>query len=65
MPVNKISHNSGMAQLPLAISGKPFTTMKKALFHGHLRVLGVEMDTSVSLCRVCSVTTPIFRQQPE
>ena len=27
MPANKISHNNGMAQLPLAISGKPFTTM--------------------------------------
>ena len=38
MPANKISHNNGMAQLPLAISGKPFTTMKKALFHGRLRV---------------------------
>jgi len=24
--------------LPLAISGKPFTTMKKAFFHGRLRV---------------------------
>ena len=38
MPANKISHNNGMAQLPLAISGKPFTTMKKAFFHGRLRV---------------------------
>ena len=47
MPANKISHNSGMAQLPLAISGKPFTTMKKALFHGHLRVFGEKMNTSV------------------
>ena len=27
-----------MTQLPLALSGKLFTTMKKALFHGHLRV---------------------------
>ena len=50
MPVNKISHNSGMAQLPLAISGKPFTTMKKALFHGRLRVFGEKMNTSVLLC---------------
>ena len=50
MPANKISHNNGMAQLPLAISGKPFTTMKKALFHGHLRVFGEKMNTSVSLC---------------
>ena len=49
MPVNKISHNSGMAQLPLAISGKPFTTMKKALFHGLLRVFGEKMNTSVSV----------------
>ena len=49
MPVNKISHNSGMAQLPLAISGKPFTTMKKTLFHGRLRVLGEKMNTSVSV----------------
>ena len=49
MPVNKISHNSGMAQLPLAISGKPFTTMKKALFHGCLRVFGEKMNTSVSV----------------
>ena len=47
MPVNKISHNSGMAQLPLAISGKQFTTMKKALFHGRLRVFGEKMNTSV------------------
>ena len=47
MPANKISHNNGMAQLPLAISGKPFTTMKKALFHGHLRVFGEKMNTSV------------------
>ena len=43
MPANKISHNNGMAQLPLAISGKPFTTMKKALFHGRLRVFGEKM----------------------
>ena len=50
MPANKISHNNGMAQLPLAISGKPFTTMKKALFHGRLRVFGEKMNTSVSLC---------------
>ena len=50
MPANKISHNNGMAQLPLAISGKPFTTMKKALFHGRLWVLGEKMNTSVSLC---------------
>ena len=49
MPANKISHNNGMAQLPSAISGKPFTTMKKALFHGCLRVLGEKMNTSVSL----------------
>ena len=27
MPVNKNSHNSDMAQLPLAISGKPYTKM--------------------------------------
>ena len=47
MPANKISHNSGMAQLPLAIFGKPFTTMKKALFHGRLRVFGEKMNTSV------------------
>ena len=47
MPANKISHNNGMAQLPLAISGKPFTTMKKALFHGRLRVFGEKMNTSV------------------
>ena len=38
MPANKISHNNGMTQLPLAISGKPFTTMKKAFFHERLRV---------------------------
>ena len=57
MPANKISHNNGMAQLPLAISGKPFTTMKKALFHGRLRVLGVEMDTSVSLCSIITAKT--------
>ena len=50
MPANKISHNNGMVQLPLAISGKPFTTMKKALFHGRLRVFGEKMNTSVSLC---------------
>jgi hypothetical protein len=50
MPANKISHNNGMAQLPLAISGKPFTTMKKALFHGRLRVFGEKMNTSVCLC---------------
>ena len=49
MPANKISHNNGMAQLPLAISGKSFTTMKKALFHGLLRVFGEKMNTSVSL----------------
>ena len=49
MPANKISHNNGMAQLPLAISGKPFTTMKKALFHGRLRVFGEKMNTSVFL----------------
>ena len=47
MPANKISHNNGMAQLPLAISGKPFTTMKKALFHGRLRVFHKKMNTSV------------------
>ena len=57
MTVNMISHNNGMAQLPLAISGKPFTTMKKALFHGHLRVLGVEMNTSVSLCSMFAAKT--------
>ena len=50
MPANKISHNNGMVQLPLAISGKPFTTMKKALFHGRLRVFDEKMNTSVSLC---------------
>ena len=49
MPVNKISHNNGMAQLPLDISGKPFTMMKKSLFHGHLRVFGEKMNTSVSV----------------
>ena len=46
-----------MAQLPLALSGKLFTTMKKALFHGHLRVLGVEMNTSVSLCSIITAKT--------
>ena len=57
MPANKISHNNGMAQLPLAISGKPFTTMKKALFHGHLRVFGEKMNTSVSLCSMFAAKT--------
>jgi hypothetical protein len=52
MPANKISHNNGMAQLPLAISGKSFTTMKKSLFHGCLRVFGEKMNTSVSLCSI-------------
>ena len=58
MPANKISHNNGMAQLPLAISGKPFTTMKKALFHGRLRVFGEKMNTSVCLYGV-------FTSQPQ
>ena len=58
MPANKISHNNGMAQLPLAISGKPFTTMKKALFHGRLRVFGEKMNTSVSLCSMFAAKTP-------
>ncbi len=49
MPANKISHNNGMAQLPLAISGKPFTTMKKSLFHERLRFFGEKMNTSVSV----------------
>lgn len=57
MPANKISHNNGMAQLPLAISGKPFTTMKKALFHGRLRVLGEKMNTFVSLCSMFAAKT--------
>ena len=57
MTVNMISHNNGMAQLPLAISGKPFTTMKKALFHGRLRVLGEKMNTSVSLCSMFAAKT--------
>ena len=57
MPVNKISHNSGMAQLSLAISGKSFTTMKKALFHGHLRVFDEKMNTSVSLCSMFAAKT--------
>jgi hypothetical protein len=38
--VNIISHHSGVALLPLAISGEPFTLIKKALFHGRLRVFG-------------------------
>jgi hypothetical protein len=58
MPVNKISHNSGMAQLPLALSGKLFTTMKKALFHGHLRVFGEKMNTSVY--RLSHATTSTY-----
>jgi hypothetical protein len=57
MPANKISHNNGMAQLPLAISGKPFTTMKKTLFHGRLRVLGEKMNTSVSPCSMFAAMT--------
>ena len=56
MPANKISHNNGMAQLPLDISGKPFTMMKKSLFHGHLRVFGEKMNTSVSLCSMAIAT---------
>ena len=46
-----------MAQLPLAISGKPFTTMKKALFHGRLRVFGEKMNTSVSLIGMFAAKT--------
>ena len=68
MPVNKISHNSGMAQLPLAISGKPFTTMRKALFHGRLRVFGEKMNISVSLCSMFTAKTQdlvvLDRQNP-
>ena len=59
MPANKISHNNGMAQLPLAISGKPFTTMKKALFHGRLRVFGEKMNTYVY--RLSHATTLVYR----
>ena len=40
IPVNMISHYSGVAQLLLAISSKSLTTMKKALFHGRLLVFG-------------------------
>ena len=57
MPANKISHNNGMAQLPLAISGKPFTTMEKALFHGRLRVFGEKKNTSVSLIGIFTPKT--------
>jgi hypothetical protein len=38
--VNIISHHSGVALLPLACSSEPFTSIKKALFHGRLRVFG-------------------------
>ena len=38
--VNMISHHGGVAQMLLAVSGEPLTTMKKALFHGRLRVFG-------------------------
>ena len=61
MHTNKISHNNGMAQLPLAISGKPFTTMKKALFHGRLRVFGEKMNTSVSLIGMFAPKTTSYR----
>ena len=38
IPVNMILYNSGVAQLLLAISDDPLTTMKKALLHGRLLV---------------------------
>jgi hypothetical protein len=50
-----------MAQLPLAISGKPFTTMKKSLFHGRLRVFGEKMNTSVSLIGMFAPKTTSYR----
>ena len=43
----------GVAQLPLAFSGKLFTTMKKALFHERLLFFGVKMNTSVLPTEPC------------
>ena len=57
MPANKISHNNGMAQLPLAISGKPFTTMKKALFHGLGIFTPKTTRYSGSINKSCNKTT--------
>ena len=51
-----------MAQLPLDISGKLFTTMKKALFHGRLRVFGEKMNTSVY--RLSHATSENFQKKP-